>query len=155
MLAVLIIIAIVLILISFSLHKSADEHERKFDQRPSVILSPSRDLFKNQKYAIVNFLGFVLGTNAVSAYDERSNMIFEHWMSKLELSKKDAENSMRVSMSFSPERSIQIMRDSLCEIKDKNFVRSVFNDARTIAEVSGNGDIINFIDNFLEEVLHS
>lgn len=56
MAVVLIIIAILLFIISVSLHKSADKIENRYNNRPSIITSPSSDLFTNQKYAIINIL---------------------------------------------------------------------------------------------------
>lgn len=49
MVTVLIILAVVFFLISMSLHNSADKQEAKFNNRPSTIISPSNDLFKNQE----------------------------------------------------------------------------------------------------------
>lgn len=155
MVIVLLILGIVFLFISISLHKSADEHETKFNQRPSIISVPSQDLMTNQKYAIINLLGFVLGTNAISAYNQNCNAILNQWMMKLGLSRQEVEKAMKVSMSFSPEKSVQIMRDSLCEIRDKDFIRLVFQDARKIATISDNEEIIYFIDEFSNDVLHS
>lgn len=49
MVTVLIILAVVFFLISMSLHNSADKQEANFNNRPSTIISPSNDLFKNQE----------------------------------------------------------------------------------------------------------
>ena len=128
MVAVLIILAVVFFLISMSLHNSADKQEAKFNNRPSTITSPSNDLFMNQKYAIINILAFAQGANSISAYSDEANSILNKWCSKLGLTKTDVEKSIRHSMSLSPERSVQIIRDSMIEIKDKAFVRSVYRD---------------------------
>ena len=49
MAVVFIILAVVFFIISVSLHNSADKQEEKFNNRPSIITSPSNDLFTNQK----------------------------------------------------------------------------------------------------------
>lgn len=144
MAVVLIILAIVLLIISVSLHNSANKQEAKFNNRPSIITSPSNDLRPNQKYAIINILAFVLGANPIIAYSDEANEILNQWSSKLGLSKEDMERSIRVSMSYPPERSIQIIRDSLLEIRDKTFIRSVYRDVEHIAQISGDQDTIDF-----------
>ena len=153
MVAVLIILAFVFFLISMSLHNSADKQEAKFNNRPSTITSPSNDLFTNQKYAIINILAFVQGANSISAYSDEANSILNKWCSKLGLTKTDVEKSIRHSMSLSPERSVQIIRDSMIEIKDKAFVRSVYRDVDRIAQISGDIDTIEFIKELFNDIL--
>ena len=153
MVAVLIILAVVFFLISMSLHNSADKKEAKFNNRPSTITSPSNDLFMNQKYAIINILAFAQGANSISAYSDEANSILNKWCSKLGLTKTDVEKSIRHSMSLSPERSVQIIRDSMIEIKDKAFVRSVYRDVDRIAQISGDIDTIEFMKEFFNDIL--
>ncbi len=153
MVAVLIILAFVFFLISMSLHNSADKQEAKFNNRPSTITSPSNDLFTNQKYAIINILAFAQGANSISAYSDEANSILNKWCSKLGLTKTDVEKSIRHSMSLSPERSVQIIRDSMIEIKDKAFVRSVYRDVDRIAQISGDIDTIEFIKELFNDIL--
>ena len=153
MVAVLIILAVVFFLISISLHNSADKQEAKFNNRPSTITSPSNDLFTNQKYAIINILAFVQGANSISAYSDEANSILNKWCSKLGLTKTDVEKSIRHSMSLSPERSVQIIRDSMIEIKDKAFVRSVYRDVDRIAQISGDTDTIEFMKELFNDIL--
>ncbi len=153
MVAVLIILAVVFFLISMSLHNSADKQEAKFNNRPSTITSPSNDLFTNQKYAIINILAFAQGANSISAYSDEANSILNKWCSKLGLTKTDVEKSIRHSMSLSPERSVQIIRDSMIEIKDKAFVRSVYRDVDRIAQISGDIDTIEFIKELFNDIL--
>lgn len=153
MVAVLIILAVVFFLISMSLHNSADKQEAKFNNRPSTITSPSNDLFTNQKYAIINILAFAQGANSISAYSNEANSILNKWCSKLGLTKTDVEESIRHSMSLSPERSVQIIRDSIIEIKDKAFVRSVYRDVDRIAQISGDIDTIEFIKELFNDIL--
>ena len=153
MVAVLIILAVVFFLISMSLHNSADKQEAKFNNRPSTITSPSNDLFTNQKYAIINILAFAQGANSKSAYSDEANSILNKWCSKLGLTKTDVEKSIRHSMSLSPERSVQIIRDSMIEIKDKAFVRSVYRDVDRIAQISGDIDTIEFMKEFFNDIL--
>lgn len=152
MATILIIIAIVLFLISVSLHKSADKIENRYNNRPSIITSPSNDLFKNQKCAIINILAFVQGANSVSDNDE-ANSIVNQWLSKLGLSRSEAVESIQFSMSLSPERSIQTIRDSLLEIRDKTFVRSVYRDVDRLARISNDKDTIEFITDFFNYIL--
>ncbi len=153
MVAVLIILAVVFFLISMSLHNSADKQEAKFNNRPSTITSPSNDLFTNQKYAIINTLAFAMGANSISAYSDEANSILNKWCSKLGLTKTDVEKSIRHSMSLSPERSVQIIRDSMIEIKDKAFVRSVYRDVDRIAQISGDIDTIEFMKELFNDIL--
>ncbi len=153
MVAVLIILAVVFFLISMSLHNSADKQEAKFNNRPSTITSPSNDLFTNQKYAIINILAFAQGANSISAYSDEANSILNKWCSKLGLTKTDVKKSIRHSMSLSPERSVQIIRDSMIEIKDKAFVRSVYRDVDRIAQISGDIDTIEFIKELFNDIL--
>ena len=153
MVAVLIILAVVFFLISMSLHNSVDKQEAKFNNRPSTITSPSNDLFTNQKYAIINILAFAQGANSISAYSDEANSILNKWCSKLGLTKTDVEKSIRHSMSLSPERSVQIIRDSMIKIKDKAFVRSVYRDVDRIAQISGDIDTIEFIKELFNDIL--
>lgn len=153
MVAVLIILAVVFFLISMSLHNSADKQEAKFNNRPSTITSPSNDLFTNQKYAIINILAFAQGANSISAYSDEANSILNKWCSKLGLTKTDVEKSIRHSMSLSPERSVQIIRDSMIEIKDKAFVRLVYRDVDRIAQISGDIDAIEFMKELFNDIL--
>ena len=153
MVAVLIILVVVFFLISMSLHNSADKQEAKFNNRPSTITSPSNDLFMNQKYAIINILAFAQGANSISAYSDEANSILNKWCSKLGLTKTDVEKSIRHSMSLSPERSVQIIRDSMIEIKVKAFVRSVYRDVDRIAQISGDIDTIEFMKELFNDIL--
>lgn len=153
MVAVLIILSVVFFLISISLHNSADKQEAKFNNRPSTITSPSNDLFTNQKYAIINILAFAQGANSISAYSDEANIILNKWCSKLGLTKTDVEKSIRHSMSLSPKHSVQIIRDSMIEIKDKAFVRSVYRDVDRIAQISGDIDTIEFIKELFNDIL--
>ena len=153
MVTILIILAVVFFLISMYLNNSADKQEAKFKNRPSTITSPSNDLFTNQKYAIINILAFAQGANSISAYSDEANSILNKWCSKLGLTKTDVEKSIRHSMSLSPERSVQIIRDSMIEIKDKAFVRSVYRDVDRIAQISGDIDTIEFMKELFNDIL--
>ena len=154
MVAVLIILAVVFFLIiSTSLHNSADKQEAKFKNRPSTITSPSNDLFTNQKYAIINILAYAQGANYISVYSDEANSIVDKWFSKLGLTKTDVEKSIRHSMSLSPERSVQIIRDSMIEIKDKDFVKSVYRDVDRIAQISGDIETIEYIKEVFNDIL--
>jgi hypothetical protein len=153
MVVILFILAIVFLYIAITLHKSADKLEAKFRNRPSVINNPSIDLFTNEKYAIINILAFALGASSVSAFSGEANMIIEKWLSKLGMSKKEMEKSVRFSMNQSPDRSIQLIRDSLVEIKDKDFVRLVYNDVEYIAHISGDQDTIILVEELFDDIL--
>ena len=153
MVAVLIILAVVFFLIRMYLYNSADKEEAKFNNRPSTITSPSNDLFTNQKYAIINILAYAQGANYISVYSDEANSIVDKWFSKLGLTKTDVEKSIRHSMSLSPERSVQIIRDSMIEIKDKAFVRSVYRDVDRIAQISGDIETIEFIKELFNDIL--
>lgn len=149
MVAVIIILAIVLLFIIVSRHKQ----EAKFNNRPLTIVSPSTDLSTNQKYAIIHILAFTMGSNSSSAYSDEADAIVGRWLSKLGLTKTDMEKSIRVSMSYSPERSFQIIRDSLIEIRDKNFIRLVYRDVQRIAQISGDQDTIEFVNELFNDIL--
>lgn len=153
MVTILIILAVVFFLISMYLNNSADKQEAKFKNRPSTITSPSNDLFTNQKYAIINILVYAQGANYISVYNDEANSIVDKWCSKLGLTKTDVEKSIRHSMSLSPERSVQIIRDSMIEIKDKAFVRSVYRDVDRIAQISGDIDTIEFMKELFNDIL--
>ena len=153
MVTILIILAVVFFLISMYLNNSADKQEAKFKNRPSTITSPSNDLFTNQKYAIINILAYAQGANYISVYSDEANSIVDKWCSKLGLTKTDVEKSIRHSMSLSPERSVQIIRDSMIEIKDKAFVRSVYRDVDRIAQISGDIDTIEFMKELFNDIL--
>ena len=153
MVAVLIILAVVFFLISMYLNNSADKQEAKFKNRPSTITSPSNDLFTNQKYAIINILVYAQGANYISVYNDEANSIVDTWCSKLGLTKTDVEKSIRHSMSLSPERSVQIIRDSMIEIKDKDFVKSVYRDVDRIAQISGDIETIEYIKELFNDIL--
>lgn len=153
MIAILIILAIAIFFINVFLHNRSDKHEEIFKNRPSTITTPSSDLFPNQKYAIINLLALAQGANSVSAYSDIANGILNQWLSNLGLSKAEAEKSMRVSTSLSPDRSIQIIRNSMIEIRDKSFVRSVYRDIERIAEISGDEDTIAFMKELFNDIL--
>ena len=153
MVTILIILAVVFFLISMYLNNSADKQEAKFKNRPSTITSPSNDLFTNQKYAIINILVYAQGANYISVYNDEANSIVDKWCSKLGLTKTDVEKSIRHSMSLSPERSVQIIRDSMIEIKDKDFVKSVYHDVDRIAQISGDIETIEYIKELFNDIL--
>ena len=153
MVTILIILAVAFFLISMYLNNSADKQEAKFKNRPSTITSPSNDLFTNQKYAIINILVYAQGANYISVYNDEANSIVDKWCSKLGLTKTDVEKSIRHSMSLSPERSVQIIRDSMIEIKDKDFVKSVYRDVDRIAQISGDIETIEYIKELFNDIL--
>ena len=153
MVTILIILAVVFIFLRVSLYNSDKRQKEKFNNRPSIINSPSSDLMLNQKYAIINILAFAQGANSESAYSNEANEIFNRWLSKLRLSMNDAEKSIQISMRRSPERYIQIIRDSIVEIKDKSFVQSVYHDVKRVAQISGDEDTIEFINALFNDIL--
>ncbi len=153
MVTFLIILAIVLFFISVYLRNSAKKDEEKFNNRPSIITSPSTDLFTNQKYAIISLLAFAQGANSVSAYSDEASGILDRWLLRLGISKSEAEKLIRHSMSLSPERVVQNIRDSMVEIKDKSFVQSVYHDVERIARISGDEDTIEFMKDLFYDIL--
>ena len=98
-------------------------------------------------------MAFAQGANSVSAYSDEANGILNQWLSKLGLSQVEAEKAIRLSMSLPPERSVQIIRDSMVEIKDKAFVRSVYHDVEHIAQISGDEDTIEFMKELFNDIL--
>ncbi len=153
MAVVLTILGIVFLLFCAFMHHKANKQEEKFNNRPSTITSPSNDLSKNQKYAIINILAFTQGASPISAYSDEANEILNQWISKLGLSKEEMEKSIRLSMSLSPERSIQIIRDSMIEIKDKAFILSVYHDVERIAQISDDEETVDFMEELFNDIL--
>lgn len=98
-------------------------------------------------------MAFTQGTNSASVYSDEANSILNKWLSKLGLSQAEAEKSISFSMSLSPEESIQSIRDSLTEIRDKAFIRSVYRDADRIARISNDKETIEFITEFFNIIL--
>ena len=138
---------------NYCLRNSAKKDEEKFNNRPSIITSPSTDLFTNQKYAIISILAFAQGANSVSAYSDEASGILDQWLSRLGISKSEAEELIRHSMRLSPERAIQNIRESMVEIKDKSFVRSVYRDVERITQISGDEDTIEFMKDLFNDIL--
>ena len=62
---ILFIIAVICAVAAILLHRSADKSEREFANRPYVITNPAKDLFSNEKYAIVGLFALVQGASPV------------------------------------------------------------------------------------------
>lgn len=74
---ILIVIAAVLAVLSFLLHRSANKSEEKFANRPFVITNPAKDLFSHQKYAIVGLFATIQGASPITAYDDDINKMVQ------------------------------------------------------------------------------
>lgn len=131
------------------LNRSADKEKEQFVNRPSVILTPSKDLFVNQKYAVVGLLAYVQGASPISVYDEEANRIVQSTIFSLGLSLKEVEKYLKVSMNRNPEILCNRIFDSLSEIRDKKYLAELYKKSMRIARISGNTDCIDFVQDFL------
>lgn len=139
---ILIVIAAVLAVLSFFLHRSANKAEQKFANRPSVIKNPAEDLFPNQKYAIVGLFATIQGASPITAFDDDINKMVQSTIFSLGLSRSDVEHYISVSMKRDPEREFCRIIDSLKEIRDKNYIRGLYEKCIKMARMTRNEDTL-------------
>lgn len=142
---ILFIIAVVGIVAAILLHKSADKTEQEFANRPYVITDPAKDLFTNEKYAIVGLFALVQGASPLTAFDEDISEMVQSIIFSLGLSKSDVEKILKNTMS-NPERGIHRMIDSLKEIRDKNYLRELYHKCHKIALIGGDSETIEVVN---------
>lgn len=137
---VLIILAGLCLYGCIKLHKSADEADAKFANRPSVIVNPQNDLSTNQKYAIIGLLSFLEGAvRPVNLRDEL--LIIAEIRDSLGLSMSEIEKYMKVAVRQNPDLFISRMINSLKEIRDKNYLRELKTKCIYIAEGTLNSEM--------------
>lgn len=151
MAAKFLIIGAILLVISISLHKSSDKAEENFANRPTVITNPEKDLFINQKYAIVKLLAYIQGASPESAYNDEANRIIQSTISSLGLSMSEVEKVLKCSMSYDPEREVDHIVRSLNEIRDRKYLYTIYQKCIKVAEISGDRETIEYTkDVFME-----
>ena len=143
---ILFIIAVICAVAAILLHRSADKSEREFANRPFVIKDPSKDLFTNQKYAIVGLFALVQGASPLTAFDEDVSEMVQSVIFSLGLSRSDVERYMKNTMMSNPERGIHRIIDSLKEIRDKNYISELYYKCNKIALIGGDIETIEVID---------
>ncbi len=139
---ILLIIAALLAIGSIWLHKSADKEKEKFRDRPATVVTPSQDLFPNQKYAIIRLMAYIQGASPKSAYDDEANRIMQSTVSSLGLSFSDVEKCLKASMNRDPEREINRILSSLDEIRDQDFKDGLYRKCLRIALISEDEEMI-------------
>lgn len=142
MTGVLIFLALIGFIVYIFLHRSADKAEERFANRPCTIENPAKDLFTNQKYAIVKLLAFIQGASPVSAFDDEANKIVQSTIFSLGLSQDTVVKLLKVSMNHDAEREMQRIFRSLDEIRDRDYLRRLYRKCQTIAEISGDAATI-------------
>ena len=148
----LIIIAIIGIVLFVLFHRSADKSAEKFANRPSVITNPSEDLFPNQKYALVGLFATIQGASPITAYDDDINKMVQSTIFSLGLSRSDVEHYLSVSMKRDPEREFCRIIDSLKEIRDKNYIRGLYEKCIEIANMTRDDDTIAVVNLTFKEL---
>lgn len=149
---VLIIIAAIFVVLSFLLHRSANKAEQKFANRPSVIKNPAEDLFPNQKYAIVGLFATIQGASPITAFDDDINKMVQSTIFSLGLSRSDVEHYISVSMKRDPEREFCRIIDSLKEIRDKNYIRGLYEKCIKMARMTRNEDTLAIMHQLANEL---
>lgn len=148
----LIILGILGFIGAVSLKKNANKAAVQFTNRPTTIVNPEKDLFTNQKYAIVGILAFIQGASSQSAFDDEANRIIQNTISSLGLSRQEVEKYLRVSMNHSPEYQIDTIIGSLKEIRDHGYLVNLYQKCLKIARISGDNEIIEITKRVFNEL---
>lgn len=148
----LFVLAILLAVAAFWLHRSADKSEERFANRLAVISEPAKDLFANQKYAIIKFLAYTQGASPLSAYDDEATRIIQDTARSLGLSQSEVIKCIKVSMSHDSEREMSRMLESLDEIRDRGFLKEICRKAMRIAHISGDTDAVGMVEAVMREL---
>lgn len=150
---ILFIIGVLGLIGYFWLHRSADKMGEKYNNRPTVITDPAKDLYTNQKYAIVGILCMIQGASQSSAYSEEANNIVWSTIFSLGLSRSDVEKYLRSTMNDSPQYIVRRIKDSLREIRDKQFLENIYKKCSRIATISGDYEIKLLADDLFRGLL--
>ena len=148
----LITIAVICLIVGFILHRSADKSEKQFDNRPSVITNPAKDLYPNQIYAIVGLLASVQGASAITAFDEDVNKMVQSTIFSLGLSMSDVERYLKGSVGRNPDQEFDRVIASLKEIRDRNYLFGLRQKCMQIANMTGNPDTIEMVNIVFREL---
>lgn len=149
---ILLIIAVVLAIASFYLHRSTDKTKEQFENRLSVTTNPSQDLFTNQKYAIIGLLAFIQGASPLSAYDKEANQIVQSTIFSLGLSQQDVERYLKLAMTHDPEEHMNHIIGSLKEIQDRDFIKKLYEKSMRIANISGDKETKEMVSGIFSEL---
>lgn len=149
---ILLIAAVLLAIACFYLHRSANKADERFENRPSVITNPSQDLFTNQKYAIVGLLAFIQGASPLSAYSNEANQIVQSTIFSLGLSQQDVEKYLKLAMKHDPERHMNRLINSLKEIRDRDYIKRLYDKSMRIANISGDEETKEMINDIFSEL---
>ena len=150
---ILLVIGILGLVGSFWLHRSADKMGEKYNNRPTVITDPAKDLYTKQKYAIVGILCMIQGASQSSAYSEEANNIVWSTIFSLGLSRNDVEKYLRSTMNDSPQYIVRRIKDSLREIRDKQYLEDIYKKCSRIATISGDYEIKLLADDLFRGLL--
>lgn len=150
---ILLVIGILGLICSFWLRRSADKMGEKNNNRPTVITDPAKDLYTNQKYAIAGILCMIQGASQSSAYSEEANNIVWSTIFSLGLSRNDVEKHLRSTMNDSPQDIVRRIKDSLREIRDKQFLENIYKKCSRIATISGDYEIKLLADDLFRGLL--
>lgn len=150
---VLLVLGVICLVGYFALHNSADKDDVKFQNRPTTITNLNSDLLTNQKYAIVGLLAYIQGSSSISAYSEEATKIVQSSIFSLGLSRSEVERYIKVSSSRDPENEIHKIVDSLKEIKDKQYIRELYNTSLKIAHISKDINTIDVTNEIFNELI--
>ena len=135
-----------------SMDSLLDEMGEKYNNRPALIHDPAKDLFPNQKYAIVGILCLIQGASQTSAYSEEANNIVWSIIFSLGLSRKDVEKYLGSTMNDSPQYIVRRINDSLLEIRDKQYLEGIYKKCSRLADISGDYEMKILVDDVFREV---
>lgn len=130
----------------------ADAHEEKFANRPYVIADPSRDLFTNQKYAIVRLLAFVQGVSVETMLNHEVRQIMSSTLTTLEQSSEEIGKLLRNSLYHKPEHEIDSIIRSLDEIRDRQYLYQLYRKCFRIATISGDKEMVYVVNSIFHEL---
>ena len=150
---ILLIIGVLGLIYSFWLHRSTDKMGEKYNNCPTVINDPAKDLYANQKYAIVGMLCLIQGASQASAYSEEANNIVWSTIFSLGLSRKDIEKYLRSTMNDSPQYIVRRINDSLLEIRDKQYLEDIYKKCSRVATISGDYEMKILVDDMFRGIL--
>lgn len=142
---ILFILLVVCLVAMVLLRRSNEKSEREFANRPYVITNPAKDLFSNEKYAIVRLFALVQGASPLTAFDEDISEMVQSIIFSLGLSKSEVEWILKNTMS-NPERETHRMIESLKEIRDKNYLRELYHKCHKIALIGGDSETIEVVN---------
>jgi len=152
MAGILFIISAVLLIVSALLNRRANKMDEKFANRPTVIIDPSKDLFINQKYAIVRLLAFIHGASPISAFDEEANRIVQTTNFSLGISQSEVEKLLKHSISCNPDQEICRIIQSLDEIRDRDYLHNLYLKCLKVATISDDYDTIETTKDIFREL---